>query len=307
MAWATARYPPTAPITTSRTYTTMANGSSRMPTTLRIRPTTSMPKVGSRRSWPSRPVTNARPNECDTVSDTTSRLGRPNITSPKPSAPRVRNTPTTPATRRNDGCHGPGCRNWVWNGAPRIEDERSVRTSPPISPPSSRTSPPKARMSPEITPPGWTHDVAFDGDEVAEQLAVDVGSALDHQQMAVHALVRPDAEIAQAGGAAGNRHPNASPSPWRSAARSCDSMVVGLLRSLRATGASPARAGAMACGAGRGSWRSSGAGPSDVGDQRPESVNQLHCTGAGRIGRDPGECGARGQDRSRAPARRTAG
>ena len=52
---------------------------------------------GAARIWPRRPVTNARPNECDTVSDTTSRFGRPNITRPKPSAPSVRKTPTTPA------------------------------------------------------------------------------------------------------------------------------------------------------------------------------------------------------------------
>ena len=58
-----------------------------------------MPKVGRSRICPSSPVTKARPNEWETVSETTSRLGRPKRTRPNPSAPRVRNMPTTPEAR----------------------------------------------------------------------------------------------------------------------------------------------------------------------------------------------------------------
>ena len=46
-------------------------------------------------------------------------------------------------------------------------------------------------MSPETTPPGWSDHVAIDGDEVAQQPAVDVGGALHHEQVAGHVSLEP--------------------------------------------------------------------------------------------------------------------
>ena len=142
-------------------------------------------------------------------------------------------------------------------------------------------------MSPETTPPGCTHHVAIDRDEVAEQLAVDVRG-------------RP---APRAGGRRCSRWSPMLKSPRRAVPLGdgqADGAVLAAERArepdLDAGGlaeiaevdrcGSPSGAGAMACGAGPGRWRSSGApvGP-DIGDQVQKSVDQLDGAGPGGIER----------------------
>ncbi len=59
----------------------------------------------------------------------------------------------TPAARRATVAIALGSGSAAGAGVSTVVD-RSVRTSPPISPPMSRTSPPSVRMSPETSPPG---------------------------------------------------------------------------------------------------------------------------------------------------------
>ncbi len=160
-------------------------------------------------------MANARPNECDTVSDTTSRFGRPNITRPKPSAPSVRKTPTTPAIRRNTVSiavgAGAAC---AGSGDPSSTDE--VRNVRDLAADLAALVPHLAAERQNVSRDDaarMDHHVAVDGDEVAQQLAVDVGGALHHEQVAGHGLVGADAEVAHAGGAVGHRDADAAVTP----------------------------------------------------------------------------------------------
>ena len=53
-------------------------------------------------------------------------------------------------------------------------------------------------------------DVAFHGDEIAEQLAIDIRVTLHHEEMAGHLLGGAHGEIAEPGRPARNRHPDGS-------------------------------------------------------------------------------------------------
>ena len=268
-----------------------------------------MPKVGSSRSWPSSPVAKARPNECETVSDTTSRLGRPNITSPNPSAPSVRNTPTTPAARRNTvsialGAAGRACERRLEHRGraegPHLAADLAAFVAHLAAEREHVARDDAARVQ---------HDVALDGDEVAEQLAVHVRGALHHEQVAGHALVRADAEIAQPRGAAGDRHAHAAVAwPQRRAELRLDRG--GLAEVVERDRAARRRApGAIAWGAGCGSGRRPSAPGSSghVGDQRPEPVHQLDGAGAGGVGAGSRRTRRAGQQDAPAPAPRGAG
>ena len=94
----------------------------------------------------------------------------------------------------------------------KIRVDRSVRISPPISPPMFRTSPPSARMSPETRAPGCTITSPSTVTQVPVQPAVDVRVALDHEQVPFERLGRADAEVSQARGAAGDGDTRMAPS-----------------------------------------------------------------------------------------------
>ena len=93
-------------------------------------------------------------------------------------------------------------------------------------------------------------DVAVPADEVALEAAVDVGGALEHEQVALHRLVGADAEIAEPGLTVGNGEAQLSGAGTAAAARMLFSIEMGWDRSCSGiVGASAPPA--TACGRGR--------------------------------------------------------
>ena len=189
-------------------------------------------------------MANERPNECATVSDTTSRLGRPNMTSPNP------------ARQGKEDAHDAGGRrnNVATRSVPalglkrRLEDGGDAE-SPYLPADLAALVADLAAEGEDVARdharPGAAH-VAFDRDEVAEQLAVDVGRALHHEQMPRDALGGPDAEVAQPGSPAGDVQAHARRCAAGAPSGAAASMAVGLLEIVQVMTGVPAGAGAMA-------------------------------------------------------------
>ena len=231
-------------------------------------------------------MTNDRPKEWETVSETTSRLGRPNITSPNPRAQSVRNTPTTPAPRWNTVSRADGAVTIGVGAAVASTDGRAKLTHFAADLPfvSVANFASQREYVSRHDAAVVDEDISRDGNQIALQMTIDIGIALHDQEVTVHRLVGAEREISETSGAVGDRDMH---DPIAGTQRGRESRL-DLRRLAQVT---QVNGWAAVLRRRDGLWRgarllSRGVGECrDVGDETPEIVNERGRAGIIGIGR----------------------